>query len=46
MGKEGSVIDDVAKSWEVRKEEKKYFRSHVVARDRSKYIIVQLMVWN
>lgn len=45
MGKEGSVID-VARSWEVKKEEKEYFRSHAVARDGSKCTIVQLMVWN
>lgn len=34
------MTDDVAKSWEVRKEEKECFRFHAVARDGSKYTIV------
>lgn len=43
---EASVIYDVTKSWEVRKEEKAYFRFHTVARDESKYAVVQASDWN
>jgi len=43
---EASVIYGVTKSWEVAKEEKEYFSFHTVARDGSKYTIMQPLDWN